>query len=174
MIQNTGDDTGGDYTAIGSGTTCGPYTLVPCAHYVKPFTEYQECSSHENSTPSLFACSESSYLKAYRDDKQRTSAAYSLSTATGTQQVSRSRQCSQRRHDSVVKCQRALRIDQIVDTNRSRRGVGAQLYIPRLLEIVERRPVYVRLALWFLHHPAWMESHTGGSRLTPTVHPCPV
>ena len=28
--------------------------------------------------------------------------------------------------------------------------VGAQLYIPRLLEIVERRPVYVRLALWFL------------------------
>ena len=39
---------------------------------------------------------------------------------------------------------------------------------------VARRPVYVRLALWFLHHPAWMESHTGGSRLTPTVHPCPV
>ena len=39
---------------------------------------------------------------------------------------------------------------------------------------VVRRPVYVRLALWFLHHPVWMESHTGGSRLTPTVHPCPV
>ena len=146
-ILYTGDDTGGDYTAIGSGTTCGPYTLVPCAHYVKPFTEYQECSSYENSTPSLFACSESSYLKAYRDDKQRTSAAYSLSAVTGIQQVSRSRQRSRWRSG-------ALRIDQIVDTNRSRRGVGAQLYIPRLLEIVERRPVYVRLALWFLHHPA--------------------
>ena len=38
--------------------------------------------------------------------------------------------------------------------------VGTQLYIPRLLEIVARRPVYVRLALWFLHHPVWMESHT--------------
>ena len=38
---------------------------------------------------------------------------------------------------------------------------------------VVRHPVYVRLALWFLHHPAWMESHTGGSRLTPTVHPVP-
>ena len=38
--------------------------------------------------------------------------------------------------------------------------------------IVARRPVYVRLALWFLRHPAWMEGHTGGSRLTPTVHPC--
>ena len=54
------------------------------------------------------------------------------------------------------------------------RGVGAQLYILHLFEIVALRPVYVRLALLFLHHPAWMESHTGGSRLTPTVHPCPV
>ena len=40
--------------------------------------------------------------------------------------------------------------------------------------IVARRPVYVRLALWFLHHPAWVEGHIGGSRLTPTVHPSPV
>ena len=52
--------------------------------------------------------------------------------------------------------------------------VGAQLYIPHLFEIVARRPVYVRLALRFLHHPAWVKGHTGGSRLTPTVHPCPV
>ena len=51
--------------------------------------------------------------------------------------------------------------------------IGAQLYIPHLLEIVARRPVYVRLALWFLHHPAWVKGHTGGSRLTPIVHPCP-
>ena len=28
--------------------------------------------------------------------------------------------------------------------------------------IVARRPVYVRLALWFLHHPAWVKGHTGG------------
>ena len=106
-------------------------------------------------------------LKAYRDDKQMTSAVCSLSTVKGSQQISRSRQHSRRRSG-------APRIDQIVGTNRSRRGVGAQLYIPHLLEIVARRPVYVRLALWFLHHPAWMESHTGGSRLTPTVHSCPV
>ena len=26
-------------------------------------------------------------------------------------------------------------------------------------------------ALMF-HHPAWVEHHTGGSRSTPTVHPC--
>ena len=50
----------------------------------------------------------------------------------------------------------------MVDTNRSRRSVGAQLYIPHLLEIVARRPVYVRLALRFLHHPAWVKDHTGG------------
>ena len=98
-------------------------------------------------------------LKAYRDDKQMTSAVCSLSTVKGIQQISRSRQHSRRRSG-------APKIDQIADTNRSRRGVGAQLYIPRLLEIVERRPVYVRLALWFLHHPTWMESHTGGSRFT--------
>ena len=106
-------------------------------------------------------------LKAYRDDKQMTSAVCSRSTVKGIQQISRSRQHSRRRSG-------APKIDQIVDTKRSRRGVGAQLYIPHLLEIVARRPVYVRLALWFLHHPAWMESHTSGSRLTPTVHPCPV
>ena len=26
-------------------------------------------------------------------------------------------------------------------------------------KIVARRPTYVRLALWFLHHPAWVEPH---------------
>ena len=65
-------------------------------------------------------------------------------------------------------------VDQIVDTNRSRRGAGAHVYIPRLLENVVRSPTYVKLALWYLHHPAWVEGHTGGSRFTPTVHPCPV
>ena len=57
-------------------------------------------------------------------------------------------------------------------TNRSRKGAGEYVYNPRLLEIVARRPTYVGLALWFLHHPALVEGHTGGSRFTPTVHPC--
>ena len=101
---------------------------------MKLFTEYPECSSSENSTPSLFACSESSYLKAYRDDKQKTSAEYSLSTVEGIQQISRSRQYSRRRSDSAVRCGRTLRIDQIVDTNRSRRGAGVHVYNPHLLD----------------------------------------
>ena len=100
--------------------------------HVKPFTEYSECSSSENSTPSLFACSEPSYLKAYRDDKQKNSAAHSLSTVEGIQQISRSRQYSRRRSDSAVRCGRTLRIDQIVDTNRSRRGAGVHVYNPHL------------------------------------------
>ena len=102
--------------------------------HVKPFTEYPECSSSEKSTPSLFACSESSYLKAYRDDKQKTSAVYSLNTVKTIQQVLRSRQYSQRGSDSAVRCGRTLRIDQIVNTNRSRRGAGTHVCNPHLLD----------------------------------------
>lgn len=85
-FKNTGVVTGGDYTDIGSGTTCGPYSLAPCAHHVAPSTEYPACPSSEYSTPSLSACSESSYPKAYSDDKQKASASYSLSTVQGIQQ----------------------------------------------------------------------------------------
>ena len=130
----TGLVTGENYTDIGSGTTCRPYTLAPCAHHVKPFTEYPECSSSENSTPSFFACSESSYLKAYRDDKRKISASYSFSIVEGIQQISRSRQYSRRRSDSAIRCGRTPRIDQIVDTNRSRRAAGVHVYNPRLLD----------------------------------------
>ena len=99
---------------------------------MKPFTELPECSSSENSTPSLFGCSESSYLKAYRDHKQKASAAYSLSIVKATQHVSRSRQHSQRGSNSAVRCGRTLRIDQIVNTNRSRRGAGTHVHFPHL------------------------------------------
>ena len=63
---------------MGAGTTCRQYTP----------------------TSFLSSCNESSYLKAYRDDKQKTSASYSLSTVEGIQQVSRSRQYSRRWNDA--------------------------------------------------------------------------
>ena len=85
-FKNTGVVTGGDYTDIGTGTTCGPYTLAPCAHHVAPSAEYPACPSSEYSTPSLSSCSESSYPRAYSDDKQKASASYSLSTVEGIQQ----------------------------------------------------------------------------------------
>ena len=40
----------GDCTDIGSGTTCGPYSLAPCAHHVAPSTEYPVCPSSDYST----------------------------------------------------------------------------------------------------------------------------
>ena len=73
-------------------------------------------------------------MKAYRDDKQKTSAVHSLNAVKGIQQVSRSRQYSRRWSDAAVKCERALRIDQIVNTNRSRRGAGTHVYNPHLLD----------------------------------------
>ena len=125
--------------------SCRLHRRRPCSHrlrndlwavhaHVKTFTEYPECSSSKNSTPSLFACSESSYLKAYRDDRQKTSASYSFSIVEAIQQVSRSRQYSQRRSDSAVRCGRTLRIDQIVNTNRLGRGAGTHVYNPHLLD----------------------------------------
>ena len=38
------------------------------------------------------------------------------------------------RQNSAVRCGRAPRVDQIVDTNRSRRGAGVHVYSPRLFE----------------------------------------
>ena len=51
------------------------------------------------------------------------------------QQVLRSRQYSQRESDAAVRCGRTLRIDQIVDTNRSKRGAGTHVYNPHLLDV---------------------------------------
>ena len=116
--------TGGDHTDIGSGTTCGPCTLAPYAHQVKPFTEYPECSSSENST------------KAYRDVKQKASAAYSLSIVKATSMShAADSKYSQRGSDSAVRCGRTLRIDPIVNTNKSRRGAGTHVYNPHLPDI---------------------------------------
>ena len=75
-----------------------------------------------------------------RDDKQKNSASYSLNSVKAIQQVLRSRQYSQRGSDSAVRCGRTLRIDQIVNTNRSRRGAGTHVYNPHLLDIRSTSP----------------------------------
>ena len=53
------------------GTTCRQYTPTPYAYHVASSAEYSACPSSEYSIPSLSSCSESSYLKAYRDDKDQ-------------------------------------------------------------------------------------------------------
>ena len=63
-FKNTGVVTGGDCTDIGSGTTCGPYSLAPCAHHVEDHTENPVCprseyhGGHDDYQPDFFFCNE--------------------------------------------------------------------------------------------------------------------
>merc|ERR1712166_320495 len=71
--------TGGDYTDIGSGDTCLPYSFAPCAHHVPATAAYPACPSGEYPSPSCkSACSESGYGLTYSSDKVRASSAYSV------------------------------------------------------------------------------------------------
>jgi cathepsin B len=78
-FHNTGVVTGGDYEDIGSGDTCLPYTLAPCAHHVPPTPgKYPACPG-EGPSPSVSkACSESGYSSKYNSDKAKASSAYSV------------------------------------------------------------------------------------------------
>merc|ERR1712151_1275431 len=78
-FKNKGVVTGGDYFDIGSGDTCAPYSLAPCAHHVPATEKYPACPSDEYPTPSLKSCTESSYSKQYADDKIHATDSYSLS-----------------------------------------------------------------------------------------------
>eukprot|EP00591_Stephanopyxis_turris_P000804 CAMPEP_0195514890 /NCGR_PEP_ID=MMETSP0794_2-20130614/6138_1 /TAXON_ID=515487 /ORGANISM="Stephanopyxis turris, Strain CCMP 815" /LENGTH=348 /DNA_ID=CAMNT_0040643231 /DNA_START=66 /DNA_END=1112 /DNA_ORIENTATION=- len=78
-MTRAGVVTGGDYTDIGSGTTCKPYTLAPCAHHVPPSAKYPACPSSEYPTPQCKkSCSEDKYTTSYSDDKHKASKAYSI------------------------------------------------------------------------------------------------
>ena len=71
-MANTGVVTGGDYPDIGSGSSCRPYTLKPCAHHVPATKKYAKCPTSEYPTPQCTAsCSESKYPKSYADDKTK-------------------------------------------------------------------------------------------------------
>jgi len=82
-MSRTGVVTGGDYTDIGTGSGCKPYTLAPCAHHVDPTPKYPACPSSEYPTPQCSkSCSEKSYAKDYDSDKTKASKAYSISGET--------------------------------------------------------------------------------------------
>jgi cathepsin B len=83
-FKNKGVVTGGDYFDIGSGETCAPYSLAPCAHHVPPTDKYPACPSSEYPTPSLSKCTESAYGKGYSADKIKATDSYSL---TGIQAI---------------------------------------------------------------------------------------
>ena len=64
-MAKTGVVTGGDYPDIGSGSSCRPYTLKPCAHHVPATPKYAKCPTSEYPTPKCAAsCSEPTYPKS--------------------------------------------------------------------------------------------------------------
>merc|ERR1712134_87846 len=78
-FKRTGVPTGGDYTDIGAGDTCQPYSLAPCAHHVPATAKYPACPSSEYPSPSCKrGCTESGYGKSYSADKVRASSSYSV------------------------------------------------------------------------------------------------
>jgi len=81
-FKSTGVVTGGDYTDIGKGTSCAPYSLPTCQHHnIKPPTpEHPACPENDYPTPGRFSqCKESGYKNSYGQDKVKAASSYSIS-----------------------------------------------------------------------------------------------
>ena len=76
LAQN-GVVTGGDFADVGTGASCKPYALAPCAHHTPP-GKYPACPSTEYAIHCSTNCSEAAYATAYAQDK----AAHAGGTAT--------------------------------------------------------------------------------------------
>jgi len=77
-FRSSGVVTGGDYPDAGSGETCYPYSLAPCAHHVPATAKYPACPGEGGSPRCARACSDSGYGKSYSSDKVRAASAYSV------------------------------------------------------------------------------------------------
>jgi cathepsin B len=87
-IGSSGVVTGGDYTDIGKGDTCAPYSLPTCQHHnwKPPTPEHPACPSQQYPTPSRFSsCKEKSYTTSFQQDKVKGGAAYSIRGETNIQ-----------------------------------------------------------------------------------------
>lgn len=81
-----GVSSGGDYSDIGSGTTCKPYSMQSCAHHVTVDGVTPCDDLPEYDTPKCTStCSESTYNVAYSKDKHYASSSYSIKTVTNIQ-----------------------------------------------------------------------------------------
>merc|ERR1711881_340846 len=76
-FKSSGVVTGGDYTDKGSGSTCYPYSLAPCAHHVPATAKYPACPGEGPSPRCSSSCTESGYSKSKSADKVRAASAYS-------------------------------------------------------------------------------------------------
>jgi len=78
-FRSSGVVTGGDYTDMGSGNTCYPYSLAPCAHHVPATSKYPACPSSEYPSPRCkSSCTDGSYSKSFSSDKLHASSSYSV------------------------------------------------------------------------------------------------
>lgn len=80
-IHKHGIVTGGDYTDIGKGTTCAPYSLPTCQHHnwKPPTPEHPACPDKQYPTPRRFSeCKESSYPTSFKDDKVHGGRGYAI------------------------------------------------------------------------------------------------
>ncbi len=86
-FTNVGVSTGGDYSDIGNGKTCKPYSLPSCAHHVDPPAGMVACDTlPEYKTPKCTnTCSESAYPVAYSKDKVKALSSYSVKGITNMQ-----------------------------------------------------------------------------------------
>ena len=73
-FTSTGVVTGGDYTDRGTGSSCYPFSLAPCAHHVPATSKCPACPSGEYPSPRCSrSCSDSGYSKSFSADKARAS-----------------------------------------------------------------------------------------------------
>jgi len=77
-FKRQGVVTGGDFPDAGSGSTCYPYSLAPCAHHVPPSDKYPACPSDEGSPQCKSQCTDSGYGGTYETDKLMATDAYSV------------------------------------------------------------------------------------------------
>ena len=86
-FTRTGVVTGGDFSDIGTGQTCVPYQLAPCAQeYTTPSDKYPRCPAKPYATPDIgHNCTEKSYGTSYNADKKMAYHAYSLRTIAAIQ-----------------------------------------------------------------------------------------
>jgi len=74
----TGVSTGGEYSDIGKGTTCKPYSMPSCAHHVTPPPGMVGCDTLPSyKTPKCTStCSETTYATPYASDKRKAKTSY--------------------------------------------------------------------------------------------------
>ena len=68
-----GVSTGGDYSNVGDGSSCKPYTLESCAHHVSPPPGMKSCTDVQTyKTPKCTdSCSDGKYGSTYSSDKKK-------------------------------------------------------------------------------------------------------